>query len=148
MTTEILFFKEGKIEYPSFFSETEICKWLNTIATCYKVELGAINFIFCDDEYILSINQRYLNHDYYTDVITFDYSQERILSGDVFISLDTVLSNSEEYKVTYMDEFHRVICHSILHLIGFKDKTESDSKIMRENENVCLDLLNGSRNGI
>lgn len=140
---EILFFKEGEIEYPSFFSDSKIVKWLQVIADHYEKKLGAINFIFCDDVYILSVNQQYLNHDYYTDVITFDYCEDEWLSGDVFISLDTVLSNSEEYHVTYENEFHRVICHSLLHLIGFKDKTEEDSMKMRENENTCLDLLKG-----
>ena len=144
---EILFFLEGKFEYPPFFSEEGICKWLRVIADHYQKEIGAINFIFSDDEYILSVNQQYLNHDYYTDVITFDYCEGDILSGDVFISLDTVLSNSEEYDVTFENEFHRVICHSVLHLIGFKDKTESDSISMRENENICLDLLKQLENG-
>lgn len=138
---EILFFKEGKTDYPSFFSENEICEWLRVIAAHYRKVLGAINFIFCDDEYILSVNRQYLKHDYYTDVITFDYCNGEVLSGDVFISLDTVASNAEEYQVSYRDEFHRVVCHSVLHLIGFKDKTDEDSKGMRKNENICLELL-------
>ena len=138
---EILFFKEGKTDYPSFFSENEICEWLRVIAAQYRKVLGAINFIFCDDEYILSVNRQYLKHDYYTDVITFDYCNGEVLSGDVFISLDTVASNAEEYQVSYRDEFHRVVCHSVLHLIGFKDKTDEDSKEMRKNENICLELL-------
>lgn len=138
---EILFFKEGKADYPSFFSDTLILKWLHVIADHYQRKLGTLNFIFCDDEYLLSINRQYLQHDYYTDVITFDYCKGKVLSGDVFISLDTVQSNSEEYKSGYENEFHRVICHSVLHLIGFKDKTDDDSKIMRENEDICLELL-------
>lgn len=138
---EILFYKEGKAEYPSFFSDILICKWLNVIANHYDRKLGALNFIFCDDEYILSVNRQYLNHDYYTDVITFDYCEKDILSGDIFISLDTVLSNSEAFGTSYENEFHRVVCHSVLHLIGFKDKTEPDSMEMRRNENICLDLL-------
>ena len=137
----ILFYKEGKIEYPSFFSDVHICKWIDVIAAHYKKKLGAINFIFCDDEYILSVNRQYLKHDYYTDVITFDYCDGELLSGDVFISLDTVKSNSVEFDTTFDNEFHRVICHSILHLIGFKDKTDPDSVEMRRNENICLDLL-------
>ena len=138
---DIFFFKEGKTDYPSFFSEDGICQWLKVIALHYRKVLGAINFIFCDDEYILSVNRQYLKHDYYTDVITFDYCNGDVLSGDVFISLDTVASNAEEYQVSYRDEFHRVVCHSVLHLIGFKDKTEEDSKEMRKNENICLELL-------
>ena len=111
------------------------------IAAHYSRKLGALNFIFCDDEYILSVNRQYLQHDYYTDVITFDYCEGDVLSGDVFISLDTVKSNSEEYQSGYENEFHRVICHSVLHLIGFKDKTDADSVMMRENEDICLELL-------
>lgn len=138
---KILFFEEGKVEYPSFFSDRTINAWLKVIADHYQRVLGAINFIFCDDDYILAVNRQYLKHDYYTDVITFDYCEGITLSGDVFISLDTVRSNADVYKVTYENEFHRVICHSVLHLIGFKDKTDADSVVMRENENICLDLL-------
>lgn len=138
---EIFFFKEGAAEYPSFFSDKLVCKWLSLIASHYNHSLGAINFIFCDDEYILSVNRQYLNHDYYTDVITFDYCEVNVLSGDVFISLDTVKSNSELFETTFENELNRVICHAVLHLIGFKDKTDHDSKEMRCNENICLELL-------
>lgn len=138
---EIFFFKEGKAEYPSFFSEPLILTWLRVIAGHYGKSLGALNFIFCDDDYILSVNRQYLQHDYYTDVITFDYCRGDVLSGDVFISLDTVKSNSKLFHTAYENEFHRVVCHSVLHLIGFKDKSEQDAPIMRENENICLELL-------
>ena len=138
---EILFYKEGEVNYPSFFSEKLIVDWLKVISVHYQSVLGSINFIFCDDEYILAVNRQYLKHDYYTDVITFDYCEGNVLSGDVFISLDTVRSNAEFFHTTYENEFHRVICHSILHLIGFKDKTDPDSAEMRKNENICLDLL-------
>ena len=87
------------------------------------------------------MNRQYLQHDYYTDVITFDYCKGDRLSGDVFISLDTVRSNAESFQVAFEEEFHRVICHSVLHLIGFKDKTDKDSVEMRRNENNCLELL-------
>lgn len=137
---EILFYKEG-VGYPSFFSDIKMREWLDLIAVHYSKVLGNISFIFCDDEYILSVNRQYLKHDYYTDVITFDYCQGDMLSGDVFISLDTVKSNSKQYDTIYENEFHRVLCHSVLHLIGFKDKTDQDSILMRENENICLDLL-------
>lgn len=138
---EILFYKEGAAEYPSFFSDKLICKWLSVIASHYNYSLGSINFIFCDDEYILSVNRQYLNHDYYTDVITFDYCEVNVLSGDVFISLDTVKSNAELFQTTFENELNRVICHAVLHLIGFKDKTDLDSKEMRCNEDICLELL-------
>ena len=137
---EVLFFNEG-VDYPSFFSDTLICKWLDIIAAHYSKNVGNLSFIFCDDEYILKVNRDYLKHDYYTDVITFDYCAGDTLSGDVFISLDTVKSNSELFKTEYKDEFHRVVCHSVLHLIGFKDKTDTDSALMRANEDICLKLL-------
>ena len=103
--------------------------------------MGAISFIFCNDDYILDVNRKYLNHDYYTDVITFDYREGKVLSGDVFISLDTVQSNALEFGTTYEEELHRVIVHSVLHLIGFKDKSDNDAQEMRQNENHCLELL-------
>lgn len=137
---EVLFFNEG-VTYPSFFSDTLICKWLDIIAVYYSKNIGNLSFIFCDDEYILKVNRDYLKHDYYTDVITFDYCAGDTLSGDIFISLDTVKSNSELFKTEYKDEFHRVVCHSVLHLIGFKDKTDPDSILMRANEDICLKLL-------
>lgn len=137
---EILFFTEG-VNYPSCFSDVYIKKWLNIIAGYYGKKLGNLSFIFCNDEYILEVNRKYLNHDYYTDVITFDYCSDEILSGDIFISLDTVKSNAGEFEVSFENEFNRVICHSVLHLIGFKDKTYPDSVIMRRNEDVCLELF-------
>lgn len=140
MMKEVLFYKEG-VEYPSFFSDTRIRQWLDMIAVHYSKTIGNISFIFCDDEYILSVNRQYLKHDYYTDVITFDYCQGDLLAGDVFISLGTVKSNAKQYETDYENEFYRVVCHSVLHLIGFKDKTEPDSALMRENENICLDIL-------
>ena len=137
---EILFFTEG-VGYPSFFSDNLIRQWLEVIAGHYHKQLGNLSFIFCSDDYILDVNKKYLNHDYYTDVITFDYCEGDTLSGDIFISLDTVRSNAEKFDTAYKNEFHRVVCHSVLHLIGFKDKTEQDSIVMRLNEDTCLELL-------
>ena len=122
--SELLFFSE-ECDIPSFFNEERVKQWLQAVA----------------DDYILDVNRKYLNHDYYTDVITFDYSERKILSGDVFISLDTVQSNALEFNTTYEDELHRVLVHSVLHLIGFKDKSDADAKEMRQNENHCLELL-------
>lgn len=105
------------------------------------MELGELSFIFCNDDYILDVNQKYLEHDYYTDVITFDYSEDDVLSGDIFISVDTVRSNSELFKTDMEEEFNRVLCHSLLHLIGFKDKMPEEEQEMRQNEDKCLNLL-------
>ena len=137
---ELLFFSE-ECDIPSFFNEERVKQWLQAVADDYSFQLGTISFIFCNDDYILDVNRKYLNHDYYTDVITFDYSERKILSGDVFISLDTVQSNALEFNTTYEDELHRVVVHSVLHLIGFKDKSDANAKEMRQNENHCLELL-------
>lgn len=137
---EVLFYEEG-VQLPPFFSASRVNRWLDVIASHYGKKTGALSFIFCKDEYMIEVNRKYLNHDYYTDVITFDYCEGEVLSGDIFISIDTVSSNACQYAPDFETEFHRVVCHAVLHLIGFKDKTESDSVVMRENENRCLDLL-------
>ena len=138
--SEIFFFNE-ECEFPAFFSKERVTQWLQLVAEDYSLKLGTISLIFCNDDYILDVNRKYLNHDYYTDVITFDYREGKVLSGDVFISLDTVQSNALEFGTTYEEELHRVIVHSVLHLIGFKDKSDNDAQEMRQNENHCLELL-------
>lgn len=138
--SEIFFYVE-ECEFPSFFSEEKVRQWLQVVAQDYQYELGNLSFIFCNDDYILDVNRKYLNHDYYTDVITFDYRVGKVLSGDVFISLDTVQSNGTEFGTGYESELHRVIVHSVLHLIGFKDKTDAAAAEMRLHENHCLELL-------
>lgn len=105
-----------------------------------KVKLGDINIIFCSDNFILDINNKYLNHNYFTDIITFDYSSENIISGDLIISTDTVRENSVTYNQTFTDELHRVIIHGILHLIGYDDKNKVDKERMRTAENRALSL--------
>ncbi len=107
----------------------------------YNKKTGEITYIFCSDKYILKINNEYLQHDYYTDIITFDYSEKDSIAGDLFISLDTVKSNAEQFEQPFDTELHRVIIHGILHLCGQKDKTEKDSEEMRRKENEALELL-------
>lgn len=138
--SEILFYTEG-VDYPSFFSEQKIIEWIEQITETYDKTAGELSFIFCNDDHILEINKQYLDHDYYTDVITFDYCVGNLLCGDVFISLDTVQSNAVQFGVSFENEFFRVIAHSVLHLIGFKDKSDEEAMIMRENENKCLEIL-------
>ncbi len=104
----------------------------------YNRRCGSISIVFCSDNYILEVNRRYLNHDYYTDIITFDYNEGDIVSGDLVISLDTVQSNSIEFNTAYREELHRVIFHGILHLVGFGDKTDEEEKIMRGLEDFWL----------
>ena len=116
--------------------------WLKLVAESEIKKLGNINIIFCSDNYILDVNVKYLGHDYFTDIITFDYCEKDILSGDLFISIDTVRDNAEFYKTEFNDELNRVIAHGLLHLIGYDDHTPEEQKIMREKENYYLELRN------
>ena len=100
-------------------NEELITSWITKLVKSFHLSVGNITYIFCNDDYILDVNRKYLSHDYFTDVITFDYREGNIISGDIFISLDTVKSNSIQFHENYIDELHRVIIHGILHLIGF-----------------------------
>ena len=102
--------------------------------------LGDINIIFCSDNYILDVNMKYLQHDYFTDIITFDYCEKKVLSGDLFISVDSVRENSVYYGTEFEDELNRVIVHGLLHLIGYDDHREEDVKVMRAKENYYLEM--------
>lgn len=115
-----------------------ISAWIKKIVDKYHREVGDISYIFCSDAKILEVNKQYLNHDYYTDVITFDYSEKNVVSGDIFISLDTVKSNSEKFQTNYDEELRRVIIHGVLHLCGLKDKSVEDSKYMTKCEDEAL----------
>ena len=119
----------------------KIAVWIKLVAQNYGKKIGEIAYIFCDDEKILEINKRYLQHDYFTDIITFDYSEKNTISGDIFISLDMIKSNSAKFKTLYDNELHRVIIHGILHLCGQNDKTSEEEKIMREKEDEAIELL-------
>ena len=115
--------------------------WLKTVAGSEAKTLGQVNIIFCSDNYILDVNQKYLSHDYFTDVITFDYCEGNTLSGDIFISVDSVRENAIEYgAASFEEELNRVIVHGLLHLIGYDDKTTSQQKVMRSKEDYYLDL--------
>lgn len=115
-------------------------KWLKTVAGSEIRKLGDINIIFCSDNYILDVNMKYLQHDYFTDIITFDYCEGDILSGDLFISIDSVRENSEFYGTEFHEELNRVIVHGVLHLIGYDDHTEKDIAQMRSKENYYLGI--------
>ena len=114
--------------------------WIKNCTVNEKRKLGDIQYIFCSDDYLLKINKQFLNHDYLTDIVTFDYDEKDIISGDVFISVDRITENSTIYKVCFYNELLRVIIHGILHLIGYNDKSDSEKKIMREKENYYLSL--------
>jgi len=115
-------------------------KWLKMVAASELRKIGDINIIFCSDNYILDVNMKYLQHDYFTDIITFDYCEKDILSGDLFISIDSVRENALFYGTEFPEELNRVMVHGVLHLIGYDDHTEEDIKTMRSKENYYLDL--------
>ena len=135
----ISFYTEG-VEMPSV-QKTEIRNWIKQVAALHGKRVGDISYIFCNDEKILEVNRQYLKHDYYTDIITFDYTEGDKLSGDLFISLDTVRTNAEQFGQPYNTELHRVIIHGVLHLCGINDKGPGEREVMEKNENEALSLL-------
>lgn len=135
----ITFYAED-IELPAI-KEQPVRAWIKAVAEGYGKKTGAISYIFCSDEKILEVNRQYLQHDYYTDIITFDYTEGNKISGDLFISLDTVRTNAETFHTAYTEELHRAIIHGILHLCGINDKGPGEREIMEENENRALAIL-------
>ena len=115
-------------------------RWLKTVAGSEVRKLGDINIIFCSDRYLLDVNVKYLGHDYFTDIITFDYSEGKVISGDLFISIDSVRENSVFYSTDFNNELNRVIVHGILHLIGYDDHSEEDIAVMRSKEDYYLGI--------
>jgi rRNA maturation RNase YbeY len=112
--------------------------WVKQVVLDEDKILGDISYIFCSDKYLLSVNKTYLNHDYFTDVITFDYSEKRTVSGDIFISVDTVAVNAKKYKTSFENELYRVMLHGVLHLCGYKDASKSEQLTMRKKEDLYL----------
>ena len=137
--TEISYTTDG-VEMPSFDTQ-RIENWIVSVARGFGKTVGAVTYIFCNDDKILEVNRKYINHDYYTDIITFDYSRPMRISGDVFISLDTVRSNAILLGKTYDNELMRVIIHGILHLCGIDDKGPGEREIMERHEDEALALL-------
>ncbi len=130
-------FQSEKIELPTF-DTTKTTRWIKSIAAKYNFRIGNINYIFCNDEKILEVNKQFLEHDYYTDIITFDYSTKSIVAGDIFISLETVESNANLHNQSFEDELMRVIIHGLLHLTGQADGTPADRAEMIRKENEAL----------
>ena len=122
-------------------NQDAVSLWIKTVAETYGKKAGDISYIFCSDEKILEVNRQYLRHDYYTDIITFDYTSKNKISGDLFISLDTVRTNAEKFSTPYNEELHRTIIHGILHLCGINDKGPGERAVMEEHENRALALL-------
>lgn len=134
----------SKIEV--FFEDTKPIKLKKSVLKKHIISLinnelkktGSITIVFCSDNYLLEMNKKYLEHDYFTDIITFDYVENDVISGDLFISIDRVKDNAEKFNATFLNELMRVVFHGVLHLAGFKDKTTPDQQLMREKENFYL----------
>ena len=120
----------------------KISRWIEEVAASHSRRVGNLNYLFVNDEEILVANRQFVNHDYYTDIITFDYSHGDCISGDIMISLETVASNAEKFGVTYFRELLRVIIHGVLHLVGINDKGPGEREIMEAAENAALALYN------
>ncbi len=126
---------------PFNLNESSVSDWFSQVSLQEAKELGDLTIILCTDDYLLNINRQHLNHDYYTDIITFDYSDFPIVSGDLFISVDRVKDNALDFKVSFDHELHRVIIHGFLHLCGYLDKSKEDAALMRSKENQALSLF-------
>jgi len=122
-------------------NETQIEVWIEKIVSEKDFELGEVNYIFCDDEYLLKLNVEFLQHDTLTDIISFDNSLGKLINGDIFISVERVKENAKEYNVTFEEELHRVMIHGVLHYMGLKDKSADEKIVMRKEENKALSVL-------
>jgi len=138
----IVFQNKKLVEDINFF---ELSKWLEQIIIREKKISGDIVCVFCDDKYLLEKNIKYLNHDYLTDVITFDYCEDRTISGDILISVERVRENAKSYNISFFTEIKRVIVHGLLHLLGYDDKTNSSKKEMTNKEDFYLNLYDDFR---
>ncbi len=129
------------VEFPEVIVKEVIDLWLPKVAAQHAKQIGTLTYILTDDEGILSVNREFLDHDYYTDIITFDYSKRSMVSGDIYISLDTVATNAEQFNQNPLRELHRVIAHGLLHLCGINDKGPGEREIMEQHEDEALLLL-------
>ena len=123
-------------------NEQKLIDWINSTIQQEEKSATEITYVFCSDEYLYQMNLDYLNHDTYTDIITFDYTENSLVSGDIFISIDRVKENAIKFNTTFLNELSRVIIHGVLHLVGYKDKTTEQKQVMRSKEDFYLTLLN------
>lgn len=143
--SNITYIAQG-IDLPGF-NQCIVNQWIEAVTRTFDKSVGNLTYIFCTDEKIIEVNREFLQHDYFTDIITFDYSNRRRISGDMFISLDTVRSNAALFGKSYDDELMRVVIHGVLHLVGINDKGVGEREIMEKHENDALDLLQIIQNG-
>ena len=123
-------------------NQNKLVKWIGDVVSSEGFQVGEINYIFCDDSYLNKINQEFLNHDTFTDIISFDYTLGKEVGGDIFISIERVLENAEKFNEVFENELHRVMIHGILHFIGYKDKKKKDKTLMRTKEDEKIFILN------
>ena len=138
--TEINYMTQGKVQMPRLNTEA-VQNWIVEVAQHHGQQVGCLTYVFCDDDYILATNREFLGHDYYTDIITFDYTNSRHIAGDMVITLDTIKSNAEMLGVDYDTELMRVMIHGVLHLCGINDKGPGEREIMENYENEALTIL-------
>ena len=138
--TEIVYMTQGTAQLPHL-DEAAVQNWIVEVARQHQQRVGCLTYVFCDDEYILQTNREFLGHDYYTDIITFDYTNSRHIAGDMVISLDTVRSNAEMLGAYYKTELMRVMIHGVLHLCGINDKGPGEREVMEQHENAALAIL-------
>jgi rRNA maturation RNase YbeY len=122
-------------------NEKELSIWISSVINSEGFKEGDINYIFCNDDYLLQLNQEFLNHDTLTDIISFDYTLGKEINGDIFISIERVLDNAKDYQVEFSNELHRVMVHGILHYCGYNDKTQKETQLMRVKENHYTEIL-------
>lgn len=134
----ISFNYENEFELPN---EDQIATWISKVILSENKKEGEINYIFCDDEYLLNLNEQYLDHDTLTDIISFDYSIGNEIHGDIFISIERVIENAVDFKVTFEEELQRVLVHGVLHYCGYKDKSENDEQLMRNKEDEKMKMF-------
>jgi len=135
----INFFNED-VSLPKL-KKRKLISWIKNVIQSEGKKVGQVSFIFCSDDYLLEVNKKYLDHDYYTDIITFDYVEENVIQGDIFISVDRVKENSVTFRTIFEDEIHRILIHGILHLLGYKDKLKKDKHLMTTKEDYYLNEL-------
>lgn len=135
-----IYYHNEDLPFPKL-KRRESTKWIKEVVSLESRSVGEISFVFCSDSYLLEVNRKYLNHDYFTDIITFDYVSDNVITGDIFISVDRVLENSKQFESSFDMELRRVMVHGILHLVGYKDKTSEEKKLMTAKEDFYLNLF-------
>lgn len=131
--------EHSKIKMPKI-KKRNVSAWIKKVAELHGMKVGDLSYLFCSDEHILEVNKEYLQHDYYTDIITFDYTENGVISGDMVISVDTIATNAEKFDTTFESEFFRVVIHGVLHLCGINDKGPGEREIMEKHENEALEI--------